>query len=70
MSLNRKHFDRIAAAAKANRRHDCALAQEFLCELADILAEASGTFDRRRFFQASGYDHLNQVEGARNGTPA
>ena len=54
MSLSRRHFNAIAKAAKANRLKPGGTAEAFLHELADILATASGTFQKEKFLAACG----------------
>lgn len=68
MSLNRKHFDRIAAAAKANTYPATGdLSPAFLHELATILGEANGSFQEEVFLEACKPRTL-KTKGVANGT--
>ena len=60
MSISRKHFDAIAKAAKANRQKPTGLSEGFLHELADILASASGAFQKERFLAACGVEGVKE----------
>ena len=64
MPLNRRHFDAIAKAAKANRKPSGDLASAFLHELADILETVSGTFQKDRFLAAAGVATVKESQNA------
>lgn len=62
MSISRKHFDAVAKAAKVNRQKPTGLSEGFLHELADILASASGTFQKDRFLAACGVESVKECQ--------